>query len=188
MNTAESEPDVLFGLAVRARRAQLGITLDQLATASGVSSGALSRVERGLLGVSLRNAMAIARGLDCELSELVQQPLSQVQVTRAGDYLRFVDDSTGVERLALAQPTPGIRLLQYSLPPGAASSHFAAHRTGTREVFHILAGQIRVWSGTESTLLQAGDTATLVMDTEHHFRNEGETPASLMLLVISPGS
>lgn len=185
MNTAESEPDVQFGLAVRARRAQLGITLDQLATASGVSPGALSRVERGLLSVSLRNAMAIARGLDCELSELVQQPVAQV--TRAGDYLRFVDDNTGVERLALAQPTPGIRLLQYSLPPGATSSHFAAHRTGTREVFHILAGQVRVWSGSESTLLQAGDTATLVMDTEHHFRNEGEIAASLMLLVISPG-
>ena len=67
-----SEQDALFGAAVRARRAQLGITLDQLAQASGVSPGALSRVERGLLATSLRNAMAIARGLGCELGELVQ--------------------------------------------------------------------------------------------------------------------
>ena len=45
----EADADAQFGMAVRARRAQLGITLDQLAVASGVSSGALSRVERGLL-------------------------------------------------------------------------------------------------------------------------------------------
>lgn len=192
MNTPEPEatvptdmqPDVQFGLAVRARRAQLGITLDQLATASGVSPGALSRVERGLLSVSLRNAMAIAKGLDCELSELVHSPVSQI--TRAGDYLRFVDESTGVERLALAQPTPGVRLLQYRVPPGAASSHFAAHRTGTREVFHLLEGQLTVYSGAESMCLQAGDTATLAMDTEHHFSNTGAVSARLILLVISP--
>ena len=49
-----SEQDALFGAAVRARRAQLGITLDQLAQASGVSPGALSRVERGLLATSLQ--------------------------------------------------------------------------------------------------------------------------------------
>jgi transcriptional regulator with XRE-family HTH domain len=52
MSTENSPPsadsDLQFGLAVRARRAQLAITLDQLAQASGVTSGALSRVERGL--------------------------------------------------------------------------------------------------------------------------------------------
>lgn len=34
-----AESDLQFGLAVRARRAQLAITLDQLAQASGVTSG-----------------------------------------------------------------------------------------------------------------------------------------------------
>ena len=60
---ASDAEDAAFGAAVRARRAQLGITLDQLAQASGVSPGALSRVERGLLATSLRNAMAIAHGV-----------------------------------------------------------------------------------------------------------------------------
>ena len=180
-----SEQDAQFGAAVRARRAQLGITLDQLAQASGVSPGALSRVERGLLATSLRNAMAIARGLGCELGELVQSTPT-AQITRAGENLRFVDEASGVERLALASPSAGVNLVQYRFPARAVSSHFAAHRAGTREVFHVLEGSIEVFTAQEQVLLHAGDTATLVVDSEHRLVNAGDEPARLLLLVLSP--
>ena len=127
------QPDALFGAAVRSRRAQLGITLDQLAQASGVSPGALSRVERGLLATSLRNAMAIARGLGCELGELVQSAAA-ARVTRAGEHLRYADEASGVERLALASPSAGVHLLEYRFPPRAESSHFAAHRDNSQDI------------------------------------------------------
>ena len=73
MKTETQEQDMQFGNGVRARRSQLGVTLDQLAESSGVSAAALSRVERGLLSPTLRNAIAIARGLGCELAELVER-------------------------------------------------------------------------------------------------------------------
>ena len=180
-----SEQDAQFGAAVRARRAQLGITLDQLAQASGVSPGALSRVERGLLATSLRNAMAIARGLGCELGELVQSTPT-AQITRAGENLRFVDEASGVERLALASPSAGVNLIQYRFPARAVSSHFAAHRAGTREVFHVLEGSIEVFTAQEQVLLHAGDTATLVVDSEHRLVNASDVSARLLLLVLSP--
>ena len=180
-----SEQDAQFGAAVRARRAQLGITLDQLAQASGVSPGALSRVERGLLATSLRNAMAIARGLGCELGELVQSTPT-AQITRAGENLRFVDEASGVERLALASPSAGVNLVQYRFPARAVSSHFAAHRAGTREVFHVLEGSIEVFTAQEQVMLHAGDTATLVVDSEHRLVNASDVTARLLLLVLSP--
>lgn len=180
-----SEQDALFGAAVRARRAQMGITLDQLAQASGVSPGALSRVERGRLATSLRNAMAIARGLGCDLGELVQSAPS-AQITRAGEHLRFVDDASGVQRLALASPSAGVNLVEYHFPPRAVSRHFAAHRAGTREVFHVLQGSIEVFTAQEQVLLHAGDTATLVVDSEHRLENASDQPARLLLLGLSP--
>lgn len=180
----EVEPDVQFGLAVRARRAQLAITLDQLAQSCGVTPGALSKVERGLLSVSLRNAVAIADGLGCTLSDLLQTTAS-AHITRAGEHARFTHTETGIVREALARPAPGMELLHYEVPVGQQSSHFAAHRTGTREVFYILSGQVRVWMGSESVLLHAGDTAQLVMDIEHRFANEGQEVAHLILLVVS---
>ena len=183
--SADADADRQFGLTVRTRRAQLGITLDQLAQASGVTAGALSRVERGLLSVSLRNAQAIARGLGCDLGELLQPPVA-VQITRAGDYARFVHEDTGIVRQALAHPAPGLEWLHYEVPAGQESSHFAAHRAGTREVFYILSGHLRVWTGGDSILLHAGDTAQLLMDTEHRFVNEGRSTAQLLLLVVAP--
>ena len=183
--SADADADRQFGLTVRTRRAQLGITLDQLAQASGVTAGALSRVERGLLSVSLRNAQAIARGLGYDLGELLQPPVA-VQITRAGDYARFVHEDTGIVRQALAHPAPGLEWLHYEVPAGQESSHFAAHRAGTREVFYILSGQLRVWTGGDSILLHAGDTAQLLMDTEHRFVNEGKSTAQLLLLVVAP--
>ncbi|QNN58421.1 helix-turn-helix transcriptional regulator [Diaphorobacter ruginosibacter] len=181
------DADLQFGLAVRARRAQLGITLDQLAEASGVSPGSLSRVERGLLSASLRNAMAIARGLGCDIGELLQES-DGPQVTRASEHRRIVHEDTGVARIALAKPAPGLSVIQYEVPPGAESSHFAAHRAGTREMFYILKGSVRVFAGTESVLLRTGDTAVLTMDSEHRFINEGATPARLILIVSTPVS
>lgn len=182
MNAKMQEQDVQFGNAVKTRRTQLGITLDQLADASGVSAAALSRVERSLLGPTLRNAIAIARGLGCELAELVERDVAEI--TRAGDNLRFFDEVTGIERLALARPTPAVELLSYTVPPGATSSRFAAHKAGTREIFHILVGCLEIHTAQETVTLNAGDTATLRVDAEHWFNNTGNNPARIILTVL----
>lgn len=179
----ESEDtDVRFGAAVRTRRQQLGVTLDQLAIISGVSAAALSRVERGLLSPSLRNALAIARGLGCELHELTGKQVAEI--TRAGDNLLYRDEQTGIERLALARPSPDLELLLYTVPPGTRSANFAAHRSGTREIFHLLSGALEIHTAHETLSLNTGDTATLWVDTEHWFRSIGDEPARIILTVL----
>ncbi|CAD5249265.1 conserved hypothetical protein [Bosea sp. 62] len=184
MDAQVQEQDVRFGNAVRTRRTQLGVTLDQLAETSGVSAAALSRVERGLLSPTLRNAIAIARGLGLELAELVER--DNAKITRAGENLRFFDDVTGIERLTLARPTPDLELLSYSVPPRATSNRFAPHKPGTREIFHILTGRLEVHAGQEVMTLEAGDTATFLVDTEHWFSNVGEQPVRIILTILGP--
>ena len=184
METELQEQDIRFGNAVRTRRTQLGVTLDQLAGTSGVSAAVLSRVERGFLSPTLRNAIAIARGLGCELAELVER--ESAQITRAGDNLRFIDETTGIERLALARPTPDIELLAYTVPPGATSSRFTAHKPGTREIFHLLEGRLEIQTAQEAVTLNAGDTVTLRVDSEHLFRSVWPEPARLILTVLGP--
>lgn len=184
MGTERQETDVRFGNAVRTRRAQLGVTLDQLAETSGVSTAALSRVERGLLSPTLRNAIAIARGLGCELMELVER--DSAEITRAGENLRFFDEVTGIERLALARPSSDVELLSYTVPPGATSSRFIAHKPGTREIFHLLAGRLEIHTAREAVTLNAGDTVTLRVDSEHWFSGVGEETARIILIALGP--
>ena len=182
MENELQEQDVRFGNAVRKRRTRLGVTLDQLADTSGVSAAALSRVERGLLSPSLRNAVAIARGLGCELGELVER--GGAQVSRAGEKLRFFDETTGIERVTLARPTSDVELLAYLVPAGATSNRFAAHEPGTREIFHILTGRLEIHTTQETITLNAGDTATLRVDSEHWFKSVAKGPTRIILTII----
>lgn len=171
-----------FGSGVRQRRQELGITLDQLAESSGVSSAALSRLERGILNPSLRSALAIAKGLGCDLSELIQQ--ESAEVVRAGENLRFEDEKTGIVRLTLARPSPEVELLSYCVPAGASSARFGAHKRGTKEIFHIVAGALEVHAAEHVLQLEEGDTATVRGDCEHWFVNAGEVPAHFILTIL----
>lgn len=181
-DTGQSESE--FGKAVRIRRLQLGVTLDQLAENSGVSAAALSRVERGLLSPSLRNASAIAKGLGCGLSELVEAPAAEV--TRHGDNLVFTDATTGISRTALARPNPKLEYVRYHVPAGVTSARFSAHDAGTKEIFHILAGELEVHTASETIRLSVGDTAILRVDCEHWFSNVGRETVELLLTIFTP--
>lgn len=178
--------DAAFGAAVRARRAEIGITLEQLAEASGISRSALSRIERDELGTSLNYGLAIAQALGCELADLLAAPAPAITLTRSADSLRYTDPASGVQRQTIARPAPGLQWLLYTLPAGAHSSAFAPHASGTRETFHVIEGVVQVSAGGQTLKLHRGDTARLRADTEHHFRNAGRGTARLMLLIAEP--
>ena len=116
------------------------------------------------------------------MSELIEQ--APTEVTRAGDNLRFVDEETGIVRLALARPGPDLELLSYSVPPGAASARFSAHKSGSREIFHIVCGTLEVHAGDQVVVLNEGDTATVRGDCEHWFRNVGAGDVRILLTIF----
>lgn len=175
--------DARFGPAVRARRAELGITLDQLAEASGISRGTLSRIENNALSTSLVNALAIASALSVDLGDLLAG--AETTLTTAGEATRFTDAS-GVVRTALARPAPGVELLAFEIPAGATSAEFAPHRPRTREVLHVLAGRLVYEVADTEHRLSTGDTLTARADHPHRLHNPGGTTCVLHMLTVSP--
>lgn len=102
-----------------ARRAVIGITLEQLADATGISRSALSRIKRDELGTSLNYGLAIAQALGCDLFELLQGRIcigaaGQRLHLRAGDTAtlqadtehRFRNTGQGIARLMLLECSP----------------------------------------------------------------------------------
>lgn len=172
-----------FGAATRRRRAELGITLEQLALASGVSRGTLSRIENGALSTSLSNAVAIADALGSDLSALLapEEPV----LVRAGEGRRFADAS-GIVRTALARPAPGIEVVRFLLPPGTQTPRFGAHADRTVETVHVIAGALTYRTGEREERLAEGDTLTVRADAPHALANPGETPCIALLVVAGP--
>ena len=72
MSNSSGRPDVEIGPSIRALRLERGMTLDQLASAAGISASHLSRLERGQAGPSFTVASALAQSIGVPLSELVK--------------------------------------------------------------------------------------------------------------------
>lgn len=70
-STAEVDDVSTLPELVRARRKELGLTLEEVAEIVGVTPGALSHVESGRRLPDPRNAMAIARALQLDPDELL---------------------------------------------------------------------------------------------------------------------
>lgn len=176
----------VFGASVRARRAEVGITLNQLAQSSGVSSGALSRIERGTLNTSLQNAVAIASALGSELGDLLSSGKA-VSITRQGEAQEFTDPDSGVRRRLLARPSPGAELVHYTLPGDSTTPEFAPHPARTVETFHVLTGTVTIiGEDRELAALSPGDTAQAPGDQRHRIKNPDNSEATLILLMSTP--
>ncbi|GAA1985464.1 helix-turn-helix transcriptional regulator [Amycolatopsis minnesotensis] len=62
----------ILGQRIKARRAELGISQENLDARSGVHWSYLGQVERGLRNPSLRNLLRIASGLEIDPGKLVE--------------------------------------------------------------------------------------------------------------------
>lgn len=64
--------DKAFGMAVRQRRMDLGISQEELGFIAGVHRTYISQIERGIKSPSLRVIAVLARALDIKVSRLIE--------------------------------------------------------------------------------------------------------------------
>lgn len=96
-------------------------------------------------------------------------------------------NGTAVHLLATGASTGGLfGLYRWEMAPraGGPGPHF--HRTIT-ESFHVLAGTVSIFDGRDWVDVAAGGFAHVPIGGVHGFRNEADTPAS-MLLHFAPGA
>lgn len=65
-----------FGERMRNLRLELGMSLDQLSKATGISKGHLSSIEHGFAAITIESVMRIAQGLDLSPTMLLAFPES----------------------------------------------------------------------------------------------------------------
>lgn len=170
---------------LRERRKTRGMSLDELAAASGVSRAALSQIETQKSNPSLSVLWKIAVGLGIPFSELLGSSGPVANVLRRGDaqVLRSADG-----RLESRPVTPAgfsRDLEMYELRLAGRSSHAAeAHAAGTKELIIVLSGVLRMHVGTDKFDLATGDSLTFPADRPHIYENPGGSEARYHNLVI----
>lgn len=92
---------------IRARRKELGLTLDDVAVVVGVTPGALSHVESGRRLPDARNAIAIARALQLDPDTLLTLLDEAHADRRASQVGRSMPSERSADRSRRSAPSPG---------------------------------------------------------------------------------
>src|SRR5688572_15704998 len=116
-------PDSLSSLIatrISARRAALGLSLDELAARSDVSRAMISRIERGEVHASAVVLDNLCAGLGISLSALFARDTAN-PLLRRDDQPVWQDPETGYQRREVAPAGTGspVRIVEVDFPAGA---------------------------------------------------------------------
>lgn len=170
---------------LRHKRKLRGMSLDDLARASGVSRAALSQVETCKTNPTVGLLWKIAVGLGVPFADLLGQPKSGVSVLRRADaqVLRSLDGKLESRPLTPAGASTLVEI--YELRLAARSTHTSeAHAPGTHEFLIVLSGALRLRVDGEVLELTAGDTVSFPADRPHSYENSGASEARYHNIIL----
>jgi transcriptional regulator with XRE-family HTH domain len=176
-----------LGPRIRELRQSRNLTLEQVASDTGLSVSFLSMLERDKVSVSVDNLERLARYYEVHMVHFFSGPdESPVMVTRRDDILSSIKETgSGPAAVTLLanQPNARIEPLLIHIAPGKEEPHFRKHEADT--LIYVLEGKARLISenGDEFELSQ-GDLAYYVNFPHRRFAN-ASTKQSLVLIAIT---
>jgi transcriptional regulator with XRE-family HTH domain len=167
------------GALIRARRRQLGMTLQEICDAAGISLGYLSQVERDQATPSLGTLAQIARSLDVGMDYFIATPSVENALTRAAEREKFSVDGSSIlyERIATDFAGNVLSSFVLNIPPGYRSET-VSHEG--EEILYVLEGTIKQRLDDEEITMTAGDSLHFRGNRPHAWWNESEKPARLL--------
>ena len=171
---------------IRHFRKKNHFSLEMLADASGVSRSMISKIERCETVPSTVILSKLAEALGVTFSQLMAPAVERevVHILAARQPV-LRDEETGFLRRCISPVLPGrgIDWVLNTLPPGAETGNFVAHRRGVEEYIYVLNGRMQVTIGDQQAVLDKGDSLYFQADADHSFRNMGKTPCEYFLVI-----
>jgi transcriptional regulator with XRE-family HTH domain len=182
-----SNAPVAIGSRIRAARQSQRMTIEQVADATGLTKGFLSRVERDLTSPSVASLVTLCQVLSLSIGDLFAQP--ETHLTRAAEAPRISLGGEGiVERLLTARSERRVQVLQADIEPrGAGESELYAVDCDV-DVLHVVRGRIDLIMANERYSLAAGDTLTFPGREPHTWVNPSDEPARLLWVLVPAAS
>ncbi|MCT7378392.1 helix-turn-helix domain-containing protein [Chelativorans salis] len=179
LEQTEHDVQARLGVLIRARRRKLGLTLQELGKAAGLSVGYLSQVERDNATPTLGTLAQIARALGVPLDYFIATPRAEDALTRAETRQRFSVDGSSIVYERLGTEFPGNVLSSFILtvPPGYASET-VSHEG--EEIIYILEGSITQVLDGKEMVMRAGDSLHFRGNVPHAWANPNDEPARML--------
>jgi len=192
MQDAASDLNERIAERVYELRAAQGLSLDALASKSGVSRSMISLIERGESSPTAVVLEKLAAGLGVMLAALFDAPADGRArggpVARRDDQPQWRDPASGYVRRNVSPagvPQP-MQIVEVRFPAGGR----VAFETGGRDVrvhqqVWVLEGAIDVTVGTERHTLREGDCLAMQLDRPTMFHNPTRKPARYAVVIAT---
>jgi DNA-binding transcriptional MerR regulator/quercetin dioxygenase-like cupin family protein len=179
-----AEAASLPGQRFRRLRARRGLSLAQVARATGVSIGFLSSLERGQMRSSVATLRRIARFYRTNILSLFEAAGENPRLVRPAQR-KILETNAGVRMELLAWGNTAMEPHLFRVKPGGGSGESYTHEG--EEFLHVLRGGFEIWLGHgEHYLLKTGDSLYFESSTPHRWRNPGRAEAWLLWVNTPP--
>lgn len=175
---------------VAALRADRGLSLDQLAAASGVSRSTISLIERGETSATAVVLEKLAAGLGLALAALFEtERAAPSPLMRRAEQTQWRDPASGYLRRNVSppdHPSP-LRIVEVEFPAGRrVLLEGATPEVAIDEQIWMLEGAMAITLGGRCHRLEAGDCLALRVDGPIEFHNPTRRPARYAVVVVVP--
>jgi DNA-binding transcriptional MerR regulator/uncharacterized RmlC-like cupin family protein len=179
-----AETATLPGQRFRRLRARRGLSLAQVARATGVSVGFLSALERGQMRSSVATLRRIARFYRTNILSLFDAAGENRRLVRPA-HRKVLETKDGVRMELLAWGNTVMEPHLFRVKGGGGSGESYVH--DGEEFLHVLRGGFEIWLGDdEHYVLKAGDSLYFESSTPHRWRNPGRSEAWLLWVNTPP--
>jgi len=179
-----------LGERIRLERVRRRLSLEELASASGVSRSMLSAVERGGKVPTVLVLDRIATGLGTSIARLLGQERAARVVLLRRDEQDVARDPSGWERRILSPVLPGVEFefMRTTIPPRVDAGAFSPHAPGSREYVAVESGTLTLTIEGTAYTLHTGDSIYYDGDCVHAFANRGNAPCAYYLAMEVSGA
>jgi DNA-binding transcriptional MerR regulator/mannose-6-phosphate isomerase-like protein (cupin superfamily) len=182
--SAPAENTASPGLRFRRLRQGRNLSLSQVASATGVSVGFLSALERGQMSASIATLRRIARYYRTNILSFFEPARDNSKLVRPTER-KVLETTKGVRMELLAWGNTAMEPHLFRIKPGGGSGESYTHEG--EEFLHILRGEFEIWlNADEHYHMKPGDSLYFQSSTPHRWRNPGKTESWLLWINTPP--
>lgn len=167
-------------------RAVRGLSLETLATRSGVSRSMISCIERGESNPTAVLLDRLAQALDVPLASLFEDGAGSTPLCRRAEQAVWQDPASGYRRRNVSPPGPGGRtqIVEVEFPAGATVAYDHLDRPSrVEQQVWLQTGRLTVTVGGQAYPLEAGDCLAMTLDCPIGYHNPGDQPARYVVVL-----
>jgi DNA-binding transcriptional MerR regulator/mannose-6-phosphate isomerase-like protein (cupin superfamily) len=182
--TAPPDAPQVPGQRFRRLRTRRGLSLAQVARATGVSVGFLSALERGQMHSSIATLRRIARFYRTNILSFFEAAEENPRLVRPAQR-KILETTPGVRMELLAWGHTAMEPHLFRVQPGGGSGESYAHEG--EEFLHVLRGDFEIWLNSgEHYRLKPGDSLYFESSTPHRWKNPGRRETWLLWINTPP--